>query len=341
MTSSHLDTIWRERPAEIRKYYELFPLHERLCSEVAFTLQHLLKGAEVEFAHVSSRAKTLPSFCEKLGRKNYKKPFEEVTDLAGVRVVFLYISDISKIERLIEGSFEIVEKVDKLHDQGEERFGYNALHYLVRVKPEYTGVSFNDVGHLICEIQVRTALQDAWALVAHHLSYKQEADVPKELRRKLNALSGLFETADDQLRSIRDARIQYQKDAKSRLFKSAENFLKQNINLDSLEAYLKWRFPERGDSSLESISSLLEEVQDLGYSTLAELDKTIDRALEAVLADEKKNPPTDGNGEPTDYIGVGVVRSGLAFVHDDYRQKLYHGIASEGFNEFRHLVKPL
>lgn len=57
MTSSHLDTIWRERPSEVRKYYELLPLHERLCSEVAFTLQHLLKDAEVEFAHVTSRAK--------------------------------------------------------------------------------------------------------------------------------------------------------------------------------------------------------------------------------------------------------------------------------------------
>jgi ppGpp synthetase/RelA/SpoT-type nucleotidyltranferase len=57
---------------------------------------------------------------------------------------------------------------------------------------------YDDLKKLVCEIQVRTVLQDAWAIIDHHLSYKQESDVPKILRRKLNSLAGLVETAHDQ-----------------------------------------------------------------------------------------------------------------------------------------------
>ena len=264
----------------------------------------------------------------------------EITDLAGVRVVFLYTSDISIIKKIVEDSFVIIERVDKSDGQGAERFGYNALHYLVKIKPEQVGIRLGDLHTLICEVQIRTALQDAWALVAHHLSYKQELDIPKELRRKLNALSGLFEAADDQLSTIRDARLQYQDKIASSISKSSATLLDAEINLDSLMAYIRWKFPERGQPSQEDAAELLNELQALDYINLSDLNVTIERALNAVLSREREYPPVDEGDEPTQYVGVGLIRSALAQIHESYRNKKYYGKLLTEINQFSHLIRP-
>jgi len=86
--NSSLDKVWKDRPETIRKYYSLLPLHERLCNEVHYILEAKLTASDIETAHITSRAKTLPSFCEKIERKSYTTPFQQITDFSGVRVVF-------------------------------------------------------------------------------------------------------------------------------------------------------------------------------------------------------------------------------------------------------------
>ena len=217
MTDEHLDKVWKDNPKYVREYYDLLPKHERLCNEVKHIITTDLKKAKIEYAHIENRAKTLSSFCEKVIRKSYKAPFSDITDLAGVRVVYLYLSDREKIEATIEKEFDIIEKVNKISDDDVEKFGYGALHYVVKIKEKHSGARYDDLKNLVCEIQVRTILQDAWAIVAHHLSYKQESDIPKELRRNLNALSGLFEIADGEFEKIRSARTQYQDKVKEEI----------------------------------------------------------------------------------------------------------------------------
>lgn len=62
------------------------------------------------------------------------------------------------------------------------------------------------------EIQVRTALQHAWAAVQHKLDYKSSIEAPLELRRRLFRLSALFELADEQFSELRDARARIEAD---------------------------------------------------------------------------------------------------------------------------------
>jgi hypothetical protein len=101
---------------------------------------------------------------------------------------------------------------------------------------------YDDLKKLVCEIQVRTVLQDAWAIIDHHLSYKQESDVPKILRRKLNSLAGLVETAHDQFDQVRNEREDYRKRVKTDLT-GDDAFLNQEANLDNLIEFLTSRFP--------------------------------------------------------------------------------------------------
>lgn len=113
---------WRDQAATIRSFLDRQPLYEKLCGEIAYSLDFALRTAEVEIASVTSRAKSLASFLEKIERKQYASPFEDITDLAGVRVVHLYPTDFTKIESLLSEQFTIIEKVDKLAEHGDDRF---------------------------------------------------------------------------------------------------------------------------------------------------------------------------------------------------------------------------
>lgn len=339
MSDEHIDATWKEHPEHIRKYYDLLPMHERLCVEVEYILKTEIESSKIEYAHITHRAKSLPSFCEKVHRKSCKDPFVEITDYSGVRLVYLYISEIDRIKNIIEKEFEIIEKTNKVSDQDVDRFGYGALHYLIKIKKGHSGARYDDLKDLICEIQVKTILQDAWAIVAHHLSYKHELDIPKELRRKLNALSGLFETADDQFESLRLARNQYQERIKKEISKNAGMTLEQDINLDNLVAYIKWKYPDRKSSSIDSIAELLSELQEYGYTRLVDIDEIVNTTAKAVLAYENENPPVGKSKQKRKYAGIGIIRFSLSFVNNDYCSDKYSDTMMDDLAKFRHLIK--
>jgi len=273
--------LWKERPAVIGRFLAEHPHYEHLCAEVAYILEKRLKGAGIEFSAVTYRAKSLESFVEKIIRKEYKDPFSEITDFAGVRVVYLYASDFPKIEEIVQSEFEIIEKVDKIKDQGADKFGYGAVHFIVRLGRRSSGARYDDLKGLICEIQVRTVSQDAWAIIEHHLVYKQESAVPGVLKRKLNSLAGLFEIADDQFDRVRTEREKYVRQIESKLDKTAE-FLKQEINLDTVTALLTWRFPNRPIEAYNGhISWVIDNLEVEKYSDLANLDMILSKTTKA------------------------------------------------------------
>lgn len=334
------EDVWRDRPDVIRDFLKQRPHFEKLCDEIAFILERALTVEKIEYSAVTWRTKTLESYCEKVLRKSYANPLQEITDLAGVRVVYLYPSDRKKVESLIENQFIVVEKIDRVAEGGTEHFGYGAVHYLVKLGKAMSGARYDDLKDLLCEIQVRTILQDAWAIVAHHLSYKRESDVPNELRRKLNALSGLFETADDQFDKLRSGIMQYAEKIETAMASHDASLVKENLNLDNLVAFLKLRFPDREQPGREQIATLLAELQGLGYKNLAEVNDEIKRSEEAFKAYEKRYPPfVAGTSEYGPYNAIGAVRASLRFVNKRFREQFSPGLIKE-IEEFLSLVKP-
>jgi len=321
---------WTEKPDIIRAFIEIRPQYEQLCDEVAYILKKRMNDSDVEYSAITSRAKTLKSFAEKLSRKQYDDPIKDVTDLAGVRLIYLYKNDRSKIEKVIESEFEVFEKIDKVEEQEEDRFGYGALHYLIHLGRKSSGARYDDLKGLICEIQVRTVLQDAWAIIDHHLIYKQESDVPKFLKRKINSLSGLFETADDQFERIRVEREEYKKSVQSKL-SNKENFLNQEINLDTFIEYLKWRFPEKQlAQNVDHLSGTLAAATSFGYTSLSDLDKLLVRTEAARNAINAKNPAISAAGEVSRAIGL---------AQPSFRElRNWNDAMKAAFNEYEHLL---
>jgi ppGpp synthetase/RelA/SpoT-type nucleotidyltranferase len=337
-TPTALDRFWSDRVEDVRAFFDHQPKYQRLCEEVAYTLEKIIKNREIEYAAVTFRAKTLSSFCEKVIRKGYATPLQENTDFAGVRIVYLYASDGRKIQSIVEKLFTVVEIVDKANRADPDRFGYGALHYLVKLKKKTSGARYEDLKDLICEIQVRTILQDSWATVAQHLDYKHESDVPVELRRKLNALAGLFETADDQFDELKRQRIQYTKNVKNLIQNESKGALDADLNVDNLRAYLLSRFSDRESSPAHEMPGLLNELKKFGYKTLKDLDDALSVGEKAALAYEENSPPSDS--EDDRYTAAGIVRTCLDIVDSKYRESRWHGTSLiYKIKEFTHLQK--
>lgn len=329
-TLDELERAWEEKPHIIKAFFEIRPRYEQLCSEVEYILRKRMDGAEIEYSGVTKRTKTLKSFAEKFSRKRYDDALSDITDIAGVRLVYLYKSDRLAIERIIESEFKIVEKLDKVDEQESDKFGYGALHYLVKLGRKSSGARYEDVKNLVCEIQIRTVLQDAWAIIDHHLSYKQESDVPKFLKRKLNSVSGLFETADDQFDRIRAEREQYTEDIKSKL-NSRDNFLDQDLNLDTFIEFLKWKFPGKEVSTGDAYSSrILSGVITRGYVRLHNLNELLDKttlARQAIDSEEKG------------VTAVGQAALALGLVHDEIAEREWKNDHwAKVVSKYRHLV---
>lgn len=336
-TQRAVDDLWDRQPQVIRKFLEARPRYEKLGEEVAYILETAARAAAIEFAAVNFRAKTLDSFCEKVTRKKYAEPLKQVTDIGGVRIVYLYKSDRKKLEAVIEKEFKVIEKITTGDEGDPEKFGYGALHYLVSLGEVSVGARYNEIKDLVCEIQVRTILQDGWAIVANHLSYKQEADVPPELRRKLNALSGLFETADDQFDRVRDERAKYTERLQEEISSDSTEFLDSALNLDNLAAYLAWRLPDRKVDDRASLAELLEEVRSYGLQKIGDIDKVISRASKVFAQYEKEHPPVVQPGNERKFSSVGVTRVSFELADKNLRARLNEH-SKEHYREFWDLL---
>jgi putative GTP pyrophosphokinase len=279
--SFDIDGMWLKKPEIIKQFIDQRSDYEKLCAEVAYILTRQLNNAQVEFSTITHRAKTLNSFLEKIQRKTYNNPIVEVTDLAGVRIVCLYNDDLEKVENIISEHFEIVEKIDKLADKKTDEFGYGAIHFVVRLGKTSSGARYDDLKNYLCEIQTRTVLQDAWAIIDHHLVYKNESNIPTVLRRKLNLLAGNFESADEEFKRIRDERQEYLTEIEESKI-SSEQFLDNELNLDSFVRYAQWKFPDLpSGTQVVDVPFFLNPLMDNKLKKLVELDKIVDKGLKA------------------------------------------------------------
>jgi ppGpp synthetase/RelA/SpoT-type nucleotidyltranferase len=312
------------------KYIEIRPMFERLAREVRDVLGTKMAAASMIPVSILDRAKTVDSFIAKISRKGYANPIEQTTDLAGVRIVCAYDSEITEAIKVIDANFEIHERIDKLRDLGVDRMGYNGKAVVVSLGQRYAGGRYDGITNLKCEIQVRTILQDAWAIIDHHLVYKNEAATPDRLRRDLNNVASLLEIAQGVFENIREKRELYIQEIQSKKTDSS-SFLSQPVDFDTMLAYTKWKFPNLPVS--EKLTQIMLRDIDLGhYTTLKKIDVAVNSAQAAVSAYSKENPNWFQQG--TDYI-----TKSLGFTDPKFRQR--HGFAPKtraAFDKYKSLV---
>jgi len=307
---------------EIKKELaRLAPLHKQLKEEVIFILESGLKEADIKFHSIGGRLKSVDSILNKLERKQLKG-LPEINDLVGVRIVCLFLSDIKEIGAVIRKKFEVLDEDNKIEGKDTESFGYMSFHFIVKLKKTYSGPRYDAILDLPAEIQVRTIAMDAWAATSHYLDYKSEADVPRELRKDFFALSGLFYVADQHFEMFYRSRLESKKAIASEMKHSLVG-ADIELNLDTLQEYLKRRLPERERGDAKDVSALLADLKSAGYTTIDGVEEIVRRASKAVLKYESEDPACrKPDGTRTKFSDVGVMRTGLRMLNEEYDERL-------------------
>lgn len=283
------------------------------------SLTALLAEKDIKHLGIQLRIKSIESFFRKAENKQYTDPINETEDICGLRIICYYQSDFLEVCKILEREFDVINFVDKEKELDVDRFGYRSKHYVVTVKKDWLAIpNYRALGDLKAEIQVRTILMHSWAEIEHKLNYKSEDAIPNPLKRKLYRLSALIEMADEQFEQIRNERRDY---ITTITPKSGEQFdLSQEINIDTLQAFLDAYLPER-EKSKNATTDLLKELLDLDIS-FEEILKSYRKGKEflAEASRIQRNIPKDK------WTQVGAIRLSLELTNEgyfNYRRKKY------------------
>ncbi|ELI8221658.1 (p)ppGpp synthetase, partial [Yersinia enterocolitica] len=170
-------------------------------------IQNKLKENEMESIlkiEPSYRMKDISSLIEKAfyRSKNYKNPYEDITDKVGVRFVVLLTDDIPIIKKIIEdcSQWEYSDDRDFIKEKEDKPylFDYQSVHYVVKnLEPISIGEKILIPTGTPCEIQVRTLLQHAYAEVSHDSVYKCKAKPSSDIKRRMARTIALMESTDE------------------------------------------------------------------------------------------------------------------------------------------------
>ncbi len=187
MSDIDLEGIRCQWEEDKQKYCEFGKFAEK-------TLAIACRTAGIPIVDTSRRVKDTASLLKKILRTGY--PYEQMFDKIGVRIVPAFRQDVPRVVKQVEKNLTVVKKDYKQWSLAPDRMGYTAVH--LDVKHE----KYNNV---ICEVQVRTVYQDAWANASHLIAYKPGRALPDEIQRQVNLLSAVTEVADMHFDQIRTA----------------------------------------------------------------------------------------------------------------------------------------
>lgn len=281
------------------KYTRHRPQYLRFTKKLESLLNDLLSAKNLGYHLIESRTKEIHSFTEKITSSSnaYKNPLIELTDLSGLRIITYYQDDAYAIGELVKSEFLIDTKNSVDHGSQLAEFGYRSSHFVVQLTEARTNLlEWDGLSEFKAEIQVRTVLQHAWAAISHKLQYKREEDVPSQLRRKLFRLSALFELADDEFISLRNASGTFSRAIDTKLtsgereieidYVSLSQFLNKFTTLNKLCAFAEKvgfsfedLYPDDEDDDRDSISDLIKLAFFCEISTIAEFERIINTSI--------------------------------------------------------------
>ena len=318
-----------------REYENRKEKYKKLADEIIFTLEKEISKEGIPYHQITGRVKTFDSFMDKANRLESKEPFEDIVDICGVRVICLFLSDLQRIGKTVERCFEIQERDDKIYTE-PDAFGYLSVHYIGNIPESFTGPRYDEIKGLKFEIQLRTIAMHAWATISHYLDYKSQLAIPSHLRKDFNALSAMFYVADEHFEMFFKSSEEAKQIAEEKA--STPQLEMEEINYNTLEAYLLAKYKDREHGNPEIMSILIEELQKSGYRTIKQLDEVLKRSEKAFKANEKDNPPGGEKGRR--FIDVGVVRVSLCIADENYLRNFDIPESSkEKRRQYRHMVE--
>lgn len=201
-----LETM-RQELEPVRQFQQIMMLYESAVKQVETKLEVLRREYEVcgkrsPIENIKTRIKSPQSIAEKLQRRgldlNYSSMVNCLDDIAGVRVICPYISDIYTVRDTLESQGDILLLKEKDYIQNPKPNGYRSLHLILEI-PVYLS---NHVQAVRVELQIRTIAMDFWASLEHELRYKSQNPVSESIRQELQECAEVIAQTDRRMEEI-------------------------------------------------------------------------------------------------------------------------------------------
>lgn len=296
---------------EIEKQYKAKKKdYEELGDILLERINKILKEHETSFDYVQMRIKKFDSFYDKIFREHLTSPakqsgetdpFKTNKDFVGLRVIHLFEDDLNSIVKILEKEFQI-NKEDKkdltrLRRKSEREFTYRSYHVFIRLKGDLKKL-YPHLSDMVAEVQIRTICMHTWASIEHKLNYKKQDHLPKDYRpiitRKFSQMSAVLEISDEFFMALRDEENNIIRQYKANLSdaKKKENVLKEELNIEALQAYIEKKYAKYPQEK-KRIKSLLEEMAfaHIGLNALEDGEQLLkDKNLLKYVIDNYPSP---------------------------------------------------
>ncbi len=164
--------------------------------------QHVHQYNPIE--HIKSRIKAPESIVKKLKKNGYESTISNmvryVNDIAGVRIICSFTSDIYRIAEMLINQSDIKVVSVKDYIKRPKESGYKSYHLIITV-PIYLSDRIVDAK---VEIQIRTVAMDFWASLEHKIHYKFEGNVPEYIKAELIECAEMVSDLDGKMMSLNE-----------------------------------------------------------------------------------------------------------------------------------------
>ncbi len=182
--------------------------------------------------HITSRIKSPQSIAKKMRHHQREMTVENVVkyinDIAGIRIICSFTSDIYRIAELITKQSDITVLRVKDYIVKPKPNGYTSYHMVVSV-PIFLSEEVIDTK---VEIQIRTIAMDFWASLEHKIYYKFEGNAPDHITRELKECADLVSFLDRKMLALNEE-VQSYKEPEENYSRYIANLLKARMK----EAY--------------------------------------------------------------------------------------------------------
>lgn len=189
------------------RFQQIMMIYEGAIKQIVTKLEivnkeYKVSGRRNPIETIKSRIKSPDSIAAKLEKRglpvNFASMAANLSDIAGVRVICPYISDIYTVRDILlkQPDLKLIEEKDYIAEPKPS--GYRSLH-LILDTPVYLSQTKQNV---LVEVQLRTIAMDFWASLEHELRYKTSSKVPESIRRELYHCAETIAMTDREMEEI-------------------------------------------------------------------------------------------------------------------------------------------
>ncbi len=209
-------------------YDKKLPCYRVACLRICNDLSRERSQAVGFFTRIEGRLKSKDSIVQKLyssleelqqkgkecNDKCINEEREHILDILGIRLACKYVDQIKDLVGRVRDTIKNINGYSgDLRSNNEEyedkdylmepdpKTGYRGYHFYVKVPVDNF---YAEEEAKICEIQVRSDLQDVWARRSHELIYKKHGRAPQNKIERMKTLSNFVENLDDFLKQLKN-----------------------------------------------------------------------------------------------------------------------------------------